>query len=138
MALRFTDNLDGTVTDNLTGLIWLQTGRCFDEFAVSWTTALDSVNSLADGSCGLTDGSLPGDWRIPNINELLSLVDWSRVFMSLPLGHPFSNLSGRYWTSTTSHNKAHARDVNLAVAQIETRDKTDDFWVNAWPVRGPE
>ena len=26
---RFTDNLDGTITDNLTGLIWLKDANCF-------------------------------------------------------------------------------------------------------------
>jgi hypothetical protein len=29
---RFTDNSDGTVTDNLTGLIWLKNANCTDKF----------------------------------------------------------------------------------------------------------
>lgn len=51
---RFTENRDGTVTDNLTGLIWLQDADCFG--ATNWTDALSDANSLADGSCGLWIG----------------------------------------------------------------------------------
>ena len=35
---RFTDNTNGTVTDNLTGLIWLKNANCFGE--KSWSAAL--------------------------------------------------------------------------------------------------
>ena len=70
---RFTDNGDGTVTDNLTGLIWLKDADCFG--SRNWTNALSDANTLADGSCGLTDGSVAGDWRLPNVRELQSLID---------------------------------------------------------------
>ena len=46
---RFTDNRDGTVTDNLTGLIWLQDANCFG--VLRWIDALLDTNHLADGSC---------------------------------------------------------------------------------------
>lgn len=72
---RFTDNLNGTVTDNLTGLIWLKNASCFE--ASDWPSALSSANKLASGSCGLTDSSTAGQWRLPNANELESLVDVS-------------------------------------------------------------
>ena len=53
---RFVDNGDGTVTDNLTGLIWLQDSNCWA--LRNWTAALSEANSLAEGSCELTDGSI--------------------------------------------------------------------------------
>ena len=56
---RFTDNGDGTVTDNLTGLIWLKDANCFG--TRTWNNALSDSNGLASGSCGLTDGSNAGD-----------------------------------------------------------------------------
>ena len=62
---RFTDNGDGTVADNLTGLIWMKNANCFG--TRSWEGALFDANTLADGSCGLTDGSVAGDWRLLNI-----------------------------------------------------------------------
>ena len=70
---RFTDNGDGTVNDNLTGLIWLKDANCFGQ--KDWTTALSDANSLSNGTCGLTDGSSAGDWRLPNRVELTSLVN---------------------------------------------------------------
>ena len=86
---RFTDNLNGTITDNLTGLIWLKDAKCFG--LLNWQTALDRAKGLADGTCGLTDNSVAGDWRVPNRNELTSLLDSSTFGMALPPGHPFTN-----------------------------------------------
>ena len=44
---RFTDNSDGTVTDNLTGLIWLKDANCFGDR--TWISALSDANGLASG-----------------------------------------------------------------------------------------
>jgi len=97
---RFTDNLDGTVTDHLTGLIWLKDAGCFAP--TTWSEALADANQLATGACGLTDGSTAGQWRMPNLNELESLIDVSSSNPALPVGNPFTNVSiGIYWSSTS-------------------------------------
>ena len=70
---RFTDNRDGSVNDNLTGLIWLRNANCLGN--LNWPEALKACNHLASGKCGLTDCSVAGDWRLPNANELHSLID---------------------------------------------------------------
>ena len=101
---RFTDNGDGTVRDNLTGLIWLKDANCFGQR--DWADALSDANTLASGSCGLTDGSVAGDWRLPNVKEFQSIAAFSQVDPALPVGHPFSGVqftATTYWTSTT-HN----------------------------------
>jgi hypothetical protein len=99
-AARFTDNADGTVTDGLTGLIWLKNAACFAPAV--WATALTEVNQLASGACGLTDNSKAGDWRLPNLNELESMVDVSRSNPALPAGNPFTNVAtDDYWSSTS-------------------------------------
>jgi len=67
---RFRNNRDGTVTDNFTGLIWLENVGCFG--LRTWSQALSASNGLASGSCGLSDGSSAGDWRLPNIYEILT------------------------------------------------------------------
>jgi hypothetical protein len=98
--VRFRDKGDGTVVDRLTGLIWLKDTNCFGP--LSWLDALQAANTLAASSCHLTDGSAAGDWRLPNIKELQSLVDFSQLFPALPPGHPFLNVqSDGYWSSTT-------------------------------------
>lgn len=97
---RFIDNADGTVKDTLTGLTWLKDAGCLGE--QNWSDALAVANTLMDGSCGLSDGSVPGVWRLPNVKELLSLIDYSNTEPALPSEHPFINvLAKRYWSSTS-------------------------------------
>jgi hypothetical protein len=105
---RFTDNGDGTVTDNLTGLIWLKNANCFGQR--TFYDALSDSNGLESGECGLTDGSHAGEWRLPNRRELFSLVDDDRYNPALPLVHPFINVqSNMYWSSTTRALSAPSR-----------------------------
>ncbi len=102
---RYSDNQNGTVTDNLTGLIWMKNAACFTP--TQWASALASANQLASGTCGLTDGSKAGDWRLPNIVELESLVDASASNPAITAGNPFTNVStGIYWTSTSYYGGA--------------------------------
>lgn len=105
---RFSDNGNGSVTDNLTDLVWLKNANCFGP--QSWTSALAESNALASSACGLTDGSDPGDWQLPNINELLSLFDLQHSTPPLPADHLFSNFQpNAYWSgSVTSDNKVNA------------------------------
>ena len=132
---RLTDNGDGTVTDNLTGIIWLQYAMCFK---TDWVSGLGLANNLADGNCGLADGSQPGAWRMPNIVELRSIIDFNNKTPALPPGHPFLPTgiqAGNYWSSTTVLNapvQAHA--LFLADGTILGRDKIYDF-PYVWAVR---
>ncbi len=96
---RFTDNGDGTVTDNMTGLIWLKDADCFG--ARFWADALSDCNGLASGSCGLTDGSVVGDWRLPNLFELESLLDLTRYAPAIDTSYFPGTLSSYYWSSTS-------------------------------------
>ena len=78
---RFTDNSNGTVKDNLAGLIWLQNANVAG--ARNWADALTDVENLnRDGTMNGTfagdksnGGSHQKDWRLPNRNELESLTD---------------------------------------------------------------
>jgi len=110
---RFIDNGNGTVTDTMTGLVWLKRANCIQG---DWATALAAVSNLASGNCGLTDGSAAGSWRMPNRNEMQSLADRNQnneadafdftylnpdqsvyqaaIFLSF-IGYQY------YWTSTT-------------------------------------
>ena len=131
---RFTDNPDGTVTDNLTGLIWLKNANCFS--TRTWDQALSDCNSLAEGSCGLTDGSVAGDWRLPNLRELESLIDYGKESPALPDGHPFTDVqSSYYWSSTTLVNDAGvAWFVYFGNGFVNGDAKSSSIYV--WCVRG--
>ncbi len=135
-APRFANNNDGTVTDNLTGLIWLQNANCLG--SETWTAALSSANTLADNSCGLTDGSVAGDWRLPSRKELKSLIDYSKSSPALPAGHPFSNVqSDGYWSSTTYAPSISASDVwGVRMSDGYMGNGAKDGSGYVWPVRG--
>jgi hypothetical protein len=140
---RFTNNGNGTVTDNLTGLIWLQDASC-PNGQRNWSDALTFANSLYDGwtgdgsggDCGLTDGSSAGDWRLPNVRELQSLVDYGRAVPALPSGHPFTGAgSSEYWSSTSyAGSPSYAWFVWMGAGIVDANDKTNTYEV--WPVRG--
>ena len=134
---RFIDNGDGTVTDNLTGLIWLKNANCFS--VLDWTLALGAANALKSGECSLTDGSNEGDWRLPNIKELLSLVDFSQYDPALPSGHPFSSVQfGSYHTSTSTaeafSSTSFVRFLDIITGNVGYAPKSFTYYI--WPVRG--
>ncbi len=151
---RFTENGDGTVTDNLTGLVWLRDANCInswysgfdndvnpDDGRVTWQHALDFVAGMnnnadpasatyADCNAGFTD------WRLPNIKELQPLMDFGKYNPALPAGHPFSGVVLDYYWSSTSCADApsYTYGVNLRFGYSYFKVKSDDFYV--WPVRG--
>jgi hypothetical protein len=137
---RFTDNSDGIVTDNLTGLIWLKQANhkhtSGETGLVYWQDALDFCNTLQSGQCGLTDGSSSGDWRLPNINELHSLVDAGESNPALPSGHPFTNvMTYYYWSSTTDESSTYGAWVTYMWDGHVSKYDKDYFSLYVWPVR---
>jgi hypothetical protein len=153
---RFTDNGDGTVRDNLTGLIWLQNANCIKFWATDetgqnnrdWDSALKAANKLKDGECGLTDGSKAGNWRLPNRNELESLVDVGFYDPAIPntagtgkwtQRDSFSDVqSNHYWSSSTgADDTSYAWFVNLYIGRVINAAKTSTV-PYVWPVRGPQ
>jgi len=137
---RFTDNRDGSVKDNLTGLTWLKNANCFGER--NWADALTASNTLASGSCGLTDSSVAGVWRLPNVKELESLIDFGQEGPALPAGHPFTGVNSFFycWSSTTYYHATYPSD-SMYAWYVSIQDgferlitKTDTGCV--WPVRG--
>jgi hypothetical protein len=133
---RFTDNGDGTVTDNLTGLIWLKNANCFG--SELWADALTDCNNLAHGSCGLTDGSSAGDWRLPNVNELESLANAEEPTTHIWLnGQGFTNVQGsHYWSSTKFANfPTRAWQIFMPYGDIYYWGYTVDKISFVWPIR---
>ena len=137
---RFTDNGDGTVTDNLTELIWLKNASRFDK--KTWEEACDACNALADDGSELMDSSSAGNWRLPNVKELQSLIHFGYDYLALPdtagigkwvEGNPFSNVeSSAYWMSTT-YASIHAWGLIFTSGSAGFFDKTSVLYV--WCVR---
>ena len=133
---RFTDNGNGTVTDNLTGLMWLQDTGCLS--AASWTNSLTRISNLSSGQEFNCDNYTAGafdDWRMPNRLELESLLDLSETNRALPDGHPFIGVLSYYWTSTTyAGDTTEAWQVDMLDGATRTVGK-GLAW-RSWPVRG--
>jgi len=134
---RFTDNGNGTVKDNLTGLIWLKDANCpFN--ARTWQQALDWVADLNTMSIACTDYTPMTfiDWRLPNVKELLSLVDYSENQPPVQSGHPFVNVQSIWYWSSTSGDAFpdSAWGVVMRDGNVGADDKAGTYYV--WPVRG--
>jgi hypothetical protein len=83
------------VIDHLTNLCWNQRAN-IGNGQETWEDALRAIretNKLSPNKIA---------WRLPNINELESLVDCSTHSPALPEGHPFGDVQEGYWSSTTS------------------------------------
>ncbi len=141
-ASRFTDNQDGTITDTLTGLMWLKDAGCLGTGL--WSNALTAVNALAHGACGLQDNSTAGQWRMPNLLELESLIDASSANPGLPASQPFLNVSGGiYWTSTSYYGGSGGSGAAWTIRLADGRymnDTNNNIKASAnnhvWAVKG--
>jgi hypothetical protein len=73
----YTNNGDGTITDNITGLMWSQTPDLNGDGAVDADDKLSYSNALAGASTFGLNGY--DDWRLPTIKELYSLIMFSGI-----------------------------------------------------------
>jgi hypothetical protein len=131
----YTDNGDGTITDNATGLTWEkkdQSGGIHDwANRYTWCGASCGSTNVMDGTitttflAGLNAGAgFAGhtDWRIPNVNELLTLVNYENAepavdaafntncapgctVLTCSCTQPGFASSSVYWSSTTFANR---------------------------------
>ena len=129
----------GTVLDNYTGLCWQKNHK--DNCAtLTWEAALNYCSTLANGSGGLTDGSVAGDWRVPSFVELSTLPDMSYPSSSY-LNSVFTQTGWNstcygYWSSTTvPSNTSHAYYLRSVSGRIVYDVKTSGGNVGARCVR---
>ena len=117
---KYIDNGDGTVTDTETGLMWeVKTDdggpRDKDNY-YTWEQALSYCKNL----------SLAGynDWRLPNRNELQSIVDYERYNPSIDPIFSYT-VSNVYWSSTTyADYPGSAQDVYFSEGNVWGRGKS--------------
>ena len=109
---RFVDCGNGTVTDNQSGLVWLANADCIG--SLDWYEAMAAVASLADleadgaclglttkeCDCGLSDGSSPGEWRLPTVTEWEAMIAPGQA---LSCSRGITNDAGDVVTSTAEY-----------------------------------
>lgn len=110
----YKDNADGTIADLQTGLVWEKlddSGGLHDKDVVyTWPEALSKVGTLNAPPCFAGHC----DWRLPNVVELLSIVDYGNYKLHAPTSFNSSCVPGcdiatcsctvadRFWSSTSS------------------------------------
>jgi len=88
------EGVGDTLIDHLTHLCWRRKAD-LAERQVTWGDAFAAIRKL-------NEESKETGWRLPNINELESLVDGSMHHPALPAEHVFTHVREAYWSSTTS------------------------------------
>jgi hypothetical protein len=123
---RFVDNNDGTVTDNCTGLMWQKdTADVSDLFAdtLNWCDALVYCEDLSFAG--------HNDWRLPNVRELQSIVDYGRANQAIdPV---FTALPEFYWSSSSyvdTHDDAWGIGFHVGYVGIRPKEGDADFSFN--------
>ncbi len=144
---RLIDNNNSSVTDRLTGLMWTKETLLmynrdpdfYEEYGSGWISSLDYIAKLNNENyLGYND------WRMPNRNELTSLIDCSQNSQNLPKNNPFVSTWPypypsqfpmlRYWTSSTlASDENMAWDYTFELNSGSYTDKTIEKHV--WPVR---
>jgi hypothetical protein len=152
--LRYRDNCDGTITDRHTKLMWEKKGddgglHDQDNF-YTWSGHGDGIVTIWDwlNEINTEDGTgFAGhrDWRIPNVRELQSMIDYGRyepavdpIFHTnctpgIDVVHGSCTLANNYWTSTTSANfPSLAWFGNFIVGSVlEEQSKVNGMFVRA-------
>ena len=90
----YTDNHDGTVTDNVTELVWQQMAPTSNNFTQA---------SAASYCKGLAVGGYQ-DWRLPSMIELISLVDFGRASPCIDTDYFPGASAAAFWSSTPAAN----------------------------------
>jgi len=121
---HFTDNGNGTITDNHTGLVWQ---KIQPSSGMTWEAALSYTRNLSLGG--------KSDWRLPNVRELQSLNEVTLSKPSFDRNYFTNVLAGSYWSSTTMFQTASlAWDINVDYGIVSYSDKA--LTENVLAVRG--
>ncbi|MFA9378261.1 MAG: DUF1566 domain-containing protein [Lachnotalea sp.] len=111
----YTDNGDGTVSDNVTGLMWAQD---LSEASMSWEEAGEYCENLEFGGYD--------DWRLPTIKELWSIRDFSA-------GGPWVNTDYFYLVGNGAEGaQQHSWSSNAYLVDTDLAADTVAFAVNDW------
>ena len=105
------------ITDNKTGLKWQDNSTLYS----TWQEAIDYCEAL--------DLSGHTDWRLPNINELKTIVDRSKSNPAIKDGFEYVS-SSNYWSSSSvKSSEYNAWIVSFDYGMVFGDNKVADFYV---------
>ena len=117
--------------DNVTGLMWkTNTEELGGVFVTSgtyaWENAITVCTVKMNSSSGYANYT---DWRLPNVKELVSIVDYSRYNPSINMAYFPNTKISYYWSSTTIGSNSRAWFVYFSNGYMVDYDKTDEEYV---------
>ena len=127
-ANNFCAQIAQAVLDRETGLVWERSPK---------SSALTLHD--AQSACIITVHADRGGWRLPHVDELASLYDFSITSgLALPPGHPFQNIDGFYWTGTPDPdiNGNFVVSFTDSLFNVPFNSRLRDNPGPAWCVRG--
>jgi len=132
----YTDNGDFTVTDNRTGLMWKKCSKGQTNDSTCTGAASTNIWSAVLTQCtSLTNPGGYTDWRLPNVRELMSIVDYSVGSPSIYAAHFPNTVASYYWTSTSYvSDPSAAWRVLFSYGQVSNFSKTTNHYVRC--IRG--
>ena len=126
----FVDNSDSTITDIATGLMWMTTDN---GQSMNWEDALEYAENLEYNGYS--------DWRLPDVKELQSIVDYSRspgttnsaaidpLFNCTEITNEAGEADyGYYWSSTTHFNWSDTGATYASYVSFGRAMGFMDFW----------
>lgn len=114
---RYVNCGNGTVLDTVTGLLWLQQADCLGNARQG--VANQTAAALKDGDCGLTDGSSPGDWRLPTKEEWAATIAEGAALGCFTPSAPAPSLTNDAGTGCLAVGPTSFVNV-----------RTSDYWAN--------
>ena len=118
-GMSLQDNGDGTVSDFDTGLLWQQQD---DNSQRTWGSAVGYCNGLT--LAGKTD------WRLPEVKELVSIVDYRVYFLSIDNTFFQGTNATFYWSASSfASDSADAWSVSFTDGSIRANIKTSSQYV---------
>jgi hypothetical protein len=114
----------GIVKDASNGLVWLKNAGCLA--SMTFAQAAMSAHNLKSGDCGINDGSMAGQWRLPTRDQLRERYMNKQGFTNVQ--------GGFYWSDSAVPYSGHkVYIVNMGSGAETHGDKTGNYYV--WPVR---
>ncbi|MEE8483221.1 MAG: DUF1566 domain-containing protein [Nitrospinota bacterium] len=148
----YTDNGDGTITDNVTGLMWQKclVGRNEDTTCSGTTTEYNwyEASGTAEATynpggatnvCGSETTGNYTDWRLPDLKERESIANYQNISGGTINNTYFPSPAGTNWSSTAyAYNSSSAWFVNSGIGFVGAYDKTQSFIYSVRCVRGEQ
>lgn len=115
----YTDNGDGTITDNVTTLVWQKQD---DGTTRSWENAISYCDDLTLATYT--------DWRLPGKKELLSIVNFGKYNPAIDIAYFPDTKSSDYWSSTSAADgSTDAWYVSFLYGNVSNFSKTNSNYV---------